>query len=193
MPSIPGSVPKRPTDLPSPTAAQSERASRSQARQHPAAPAPTAPGQIDLDQMDSRAIDDLFNDLVRDTRQLKKDSVDLSYQFNTQGKAAFTGCGPGACTVTMTVSSTFVSTNVKPPKNVNAVITVSMTGSGAPVGGCTTSGTLPVNGTGSLSCTTPLPPGPAGTTVPAANAAPTSTPPWPRSSAGPSPRRRSTP
>ncbi|MFE5482922.1 DNA/RNA non-specific endonuclease [Streptomyces sp. NPDC056527] len=157
MPSLPGSVPKPPTDLPSPTPTQSERASRSQPRQRPAAPAPTAPGQIDLDQMDSRAIDDLFDDLVRDTRQLKKNSVDLSYQFSTQGKAAFTGCGPGACTVTMTLSSTFVSANVKPPKNVNAVMTVSMTGSGAPVGGCTTSGTLPVNGAGSLSCTNTSP------------------------------------
>ncbi|MGW2016683.1 DNA/RNA non-specific endonuclease [Streptomyces sp. NPDC001927] len=157
MPSLPGSIPKLPTDLPSPPGAGEDRANRSSARLRQAAPAPAAPGQIDLDHMDSAAVEDLFNDLVRDIKQLKKNSVDLSYQFNTQGKAAFTGCGPGACTVTMTVNSTFVSANVKPPKTIDAMMSVSMTGSGTPVGGCTTSGTLPVNGTGSLSCTNTSP------------------------------------
>ncbi|MGA5069196.1 DNA/RNA non-specific endonuclease [Streptomyces exfoliatus] len=157
LPSLPGSGPNPAADLPSSAPSPSERASRSQARRQPAAPASAAPGQIDLDQMDPRAVDDLFNDLVSNTKQLKKNSVDLSYQFDTQGKAAFTGCGPGSCTVTMTVSSTFVSTNVKPPKNIDAMMTVSMTGGGTPVGGCATSGSLPVNGTGSLSCTNTSP------------------------------------
>lgn len=163
VPSLPSGLPSLPSDLPSlpsgfpslpdvPAGLTAERAGRSQARAAVAAVAPALPGQMDLKDMDQQQVDALFDDLVKNTRQLK-DSFDLSYQFNTRGSAAFTGCGPGACTVTVTLANTFTSKNLKPPPKVDATMTVTMTGDGSPVGGCTTSGPLPVNATGTLSCT----------------------------------------
>ncbi|MFJ3904023.1 DNA/RNA non-specific endonuclease [Streptomyces sp. NPDC090025] len=130
------------------------RASRSARRGVPRAPAATA--QIDVDELTRAEVDELFDELVSNTRQLAK-SADMSYQFNASGSAAFTGCGPAACSVTVTITSRFVSAKLKPPTNINAMMTVSMTGSGSPVGGCATSGTLPVNATGSLACTNTSP------------------------------------
>ncbi|WP_218780755.1 DNA/RNA non-specific endonuclease, partial [Streptomyces caniscabiei] len=110
----------------------------------------------DLSAMDQQQVDDLFDDLVKNTRQLT-DSFDLSYQLTAQGSAAFTGCGPAACNVRVTVNSSFTSKNVKPPKKIDATMDVTMTGDGAPAGGCSTTGTLPVNGTGNLTCTNTSP------------------------------------
>ncbi|MEU6934457.1 hypothetical protein AB0A05_35650 [Streptomyces sp. NPDC046374] len=116
---VPG-MPALPTtlgSLPLGALGTQDRVGRTWALTAPVAP---APAQIDVDELDQSEVDALFGDLVNNTRQLAKRSVDLSYQFN-------------------------------------AMMTVSMTGSGTPVGGCATSDTLPVNSTGSLSCTNTSP------------------------------------
>ncbi|OII61424.1 hypothetical protein BJP40_05465 [Streptomyces sp. CC53] len=153
VPSMPTDLPGLPTELPDlPSDLPTERASRSLPRTALSAP-PAVLGQMDLEELDQGDVDEMFDEMIKNTKQLAKNSADLSYQLKAQGQAAFAGCGPASCTVTMTVTSRFVGVNVKPVSNINAVMTVNMTAGGSPVGGCSTTGTLPVNGTGSLSCT----------------------------------------
>ncbi|TYC21433.1 hypothetical protein FXF52_26215 [Micromonospora sp. MP36] len=106
--------------------------------------------------MGQAEVNSLFRDLVSNAKQLEE-SFDLSYQFTAKGSAKFTGCGPGACRVTVIVNSRFVGKDLEAPKTASATMTVTMTGDGRPVGGCTTTGTLPVNATGQLSCTNTSP------------------------------------
>ncbi|MFG1884043.1 DNA/RNA non-specific endonuclease [Micromonospora sp. NPDC049102] len=114
--------------------------------------APTLPGRIRVADMGQAEVDALFRDLTGKAKELES-SFDLSYQFTAKGNARFTGCGPGACRITVTISSRFVGKDLQTPKSASATMTVTMTGDGRPVGGCATTGTLPVNATGQLSCT----------------------------------------
>ncbi|HSA52964.1 MAG TPA: hypothetical protein VLH10_23000, partial [Yinghuangia sp.] len=78
-------------------------------------------------------------------------AIDPSISYTAQGQASFSGCGAGACTVTATVTGRFQGKYVTNPQ-VTADMTVTMTFDGAAVGGCSSTGTLPVDGTGTMSC-----------------------------------------
>jgi hypothetical protein len=96
-------------------------------------------------------VDTAYRELVVQTHKLDT-AFDTSFQFAMQGQAAFTGCGPGACRVTATLNTSFIGRNATPRSTADADMVVTMLGDGAPAGGCTARGTLPVNGTGQMSC-----------------------------------------
>lgn len=108
--------------------------------------------ELDVEDLSPEAVDATYDQLIERAEQLV-DSFDTSYQANMVGDAAFTGCGPGACTITATLKTSFTSKNLQPVGQFNAVMNVTMTGDGRPAGGCSTTGTLPANGTGTLQCT----------------------------------------
>ncbi|GGY33056.1 hypothetical protein [Streptomyces tanashiensis] len=115
-------------------------------------PRPTLPGRTTIAPLNSRQVGALSQAVARSTGQLSQ-AVNSAYQFTVRGTGAFSGCGPTACTVTVRVSSSFVTQGSGTPRNVRVRMRAEMTGSGSPVGSCTAAGTLPVNGTGSVSCT----------------------------------------
>ncbi|GLY05717.1 hypothetical protein Acsp01_60960 [Actinoplanes sp. NBRC 101535] len=108
--------------------------------------------EMDFPKLSDAQVERTYRDLVAQVGKLT-DAVDTSYQFDVKGTAAFTGCGPASCTVTQALTTSFSSTNMEAPKQVSVDVTATMTGDGAPVGGCTSSGTVPVNGAGTLRCT----------------------------------------
>ncbi|MGW0396056.1 hypothetical protein ACWDYJ_35385 [Streptomyces sp. NPDC003042] len=115
-------------------------------------PRPPLPGRTTIAPLSSRQVGALSQAVAKSAGQLSQ-AVNSAYQFTVRGTASFTGCGPGACTVTVRVNSAFVTQGARGPGNVRVRLRAEMTGAGSPVGSCTASGTLPVNGTGSLSCT----------------------------------------
>jgi hypothetical protein len=122
----------------------------------PRAPVPLATGQLDFPAVSDADVDGAFRELISQSGTLDT-AVDTNFAFKLQGNGAFIGCGVASCTVVETITSSFSSTTAKPPPAVDAEMTVTMTGEGAPVGGCAATGSLPSNGTGQLSCTNTSP------------------------------------
>ncbi|UGQ13262.1 hypothetical protein LO772_06495 [Yinghuangia sp. ASG 101] len=120
----------------------------------PAPPPPAASGQqcscMSLTPLQAEQTRALGRELEGKVAELAN-AIDPSISYTAQGQASFSGCGPGACTVTATVTGRFQGKYVTNPQ-VTADMTVTMTFDGAAVGGCSATGPLPVNGPGTMSC-----------------------------------------
>lgn len=116
----------------------------------PAVPSITL-GPLDFAPMTPDDVNTAYLELIAQIGTLDT-AIDTSFRFTLQGQAAFSGCGPGACRVTAALNTSYVGRNAAPRRTVDADMVVTMLGDGAPAGGCTAKGSLPVNGTGKLSC-----------------------------------------
>jgi hypothetical protein len=96
------------------------------------------------------------NDLVDATRQLSS-AIDSDLQFDLQGNGQVS-CGDGGCDVSVAVTNT-ASVSKSDARiagsNVRAELTASISVEGEPTDGCTSIGTLPLNGIGEMSCADP--------------------------------------
>lgn len=114
--------------------------------------AATPAGQFDLDPMSPTAVDQTYQDLVDDTRQLAK-AVDTSVQGTLQGQASVS-CSAAGCLVGATVRLDFTTgantrvTGGTATAEMNATVSVD----GLPAGGCTDTSTFAALGTGVFSC-----------------------------------------
>lgn len=108
-------------------------------------------GQVDLTEMTDADIDQFYEQMADEAAGLI-DAIDASIVFQVQGEASFAGCGPPACSVTVAVRNTFDGKDIT-NKQITANLNVSMTFDGKPAGGCSNVAPLPVNATGSISCT----------------------------------------
>lgn len=97
-----------------------------------------------------------YNELENETRQLSG-AIDSDLQFNLEGSGQIS-CGDGGCDVTVTVTNT-VSPGGSNAKiisgTVSAVLTATISIEGEPTDGCTNTGQLPLNDTGTISCSDP--------------------------------------
>lgn len=108
-------------------------------------------GAVDITDMSSDVdapaeIDETIADVVPDL----KNAFDLSAQFKTSGQIVLAHSS-SSCTVTASVSSSFVSENVVATQ-VSADLTATMTVDGQAAGGCSATGMLSVNGISTISC-----------------------------------------
>lgn len=108
-------------------------------------------GAVDITDMSSDVdapadIDETIADVVPDL----KNAFDLSAQFKTSGQIILAHSS-SSCTVTASVSSSFVSENVVATQ-VSADLTATMTVDGQAAGGCSATGMLSVNGISTISC-----------------------------------------
>ena len=113
-------------------------------------------GAVDITDMSGNVdtlaeIDETIADAVPDL----KNAFDLSAQFRASGQPVLIHTS-SFCTVTVSVSSSFVSENLVATR-VSAVLTATMTVDGIAAGGCSTTGTLSVNGISTISCTNDSP------------------------------------
>jgi uncharacterized protein YegL len=109
-------------------------------------------GTVQLLQETAGDVASEYQTLENDTKQLSQaDDTDLS--FNLQGKANVS-CGSGGCTASATVTSDgsdFADTS----GDVTGYMAASLSIDGKPAGTCSSTGSLPVNGTGTISCSDP--------------------------------------
>ncbi|MEY9947913.1 hypothetical protein [Kitasatospora sp. GAS1066B] len=94
-----------------------------------------------------------YQGLVNDTKSLA-DAVDSDLQFNLQGNGQLS-CSDAGCQVTVSVSNTISATGAGSTVvggNIAAELTATITVEGRPAPGCTGQGSLPLNGTGTMSC-----------------------------------------
>lgn len=97
------------------------------------------------------------NDLVNATEHLS-DAIDGDLQFNLQGNGQV-NCGDGGCDVRVTVTNTISPGSPDDTKitggSVQAEMIASLSIEGEPTDGCTSTDSLPLNGTGEISCADP--------------------------------------
>jgi hypothetical protein len=83
-------------------------------------------------------------------------AIDTDLNFNLQGNGQIS-CGGAGCQVTVTVTNSVNASKAGARVaggNVTAELTANVTIDGQPAGGCTRTGPLPLNGTGTMSCST---------------------------------------
>lgn len=107
--------------------------------------------QLDLLEMGDDDIDQMYREIEQRTSQLA-DAVDTGVQLQAAIDASWGACSAAACQVNVQVSNKVRSSPAQ-STNVTAQLTVSMTGEGAPVGGCTAQAQVPLNGSTTMSCT----------------------------------------
>jgi pretoxin HINT domain-containing protein len=113
-------------------------------------------GEMDIDPMSAPEVDKTYNDLEDNAKQLTN-VINSSTNFQLKGKADIS-CGAGGCTVTATVTNTNTASagaGATLTGQVTAEMTATVSINGLPAGGCTQVSPLPLNGTGSISCTDP--------------------------------------
>ncbi|GAB2562507.1 nucleic acid/nucleotide deaminase domain-containing protein [Nocardia heshunensis] len=92
-----------------------------------------------------------FNDVIAQTQTLT-DAVDVGVQFNFQ-QSGDLKCTNDSCTVSATVSTvTTAAQGARLSGNVSAVMRASLTIDGQPSSGCSTTQTLPINGSSVMAC-----------------------------------------
>lgn len=114
------------------------------------APGSSGLGNLALTPLSPEAVGKAYDDLIGETRTLS-DAVDLGihFDFNQSGNLS---CSQ-TCTVTERVgTSTTAAPGAKLSGTVNASMTAQVTVNGQSGGGCSRSATLPINGTGTMSC-----------------------------------------
>jgi hypothetical protein len=94
--------------------------------------------------------DQVYENLKTQTEQLNE-AIDTRVKFELNGDVTFGPCGPLECTVIASVSNT-VTAKAMQSAQIHAEMTVTMTGDGAPVGGCTADSDLPPDASAELSC-----------------------------------------
>ncbi|MET9375966.1 Hint domain-containing protein [Streptomyces sp. NPDC002992] len=107
-------------------------------------------GNIGVTPMSPEGVGKAYDDLIAQTRSLRG-AVDLGvrFDFNQSGNLS---CSQ-TCTVTeRVVTSTTAAPGAKLSGTVNASMTAQVTVNGQSGGGCTRSATLPINGSGTMSC-----------------------------------------
>ncbi|WP_233224300.1 SON protein [Amycolatopsis sp. BJA-103] len=138
--SVPGgtpSVPKLPT-MPD-------------AESRPQMPSGAALGESDVDALSPEETDAVYEDLTSNTKKLSN-AVDTGVRFDMDG-AATVACSASGCTVTANVSnSASANSGGKVTGQVNATMTANVTIGGRSAGSCRNTATLPLNGSGSISC-----------------------------------------
>jgi uncharacterized protein YegL len=106
-------------------------------------------GSVQLLQETAGDVASEYQTLESDTRQLSQaDDTDLS--FDLKGKANVS-CGSGGCTASATVTSDG-SDSGDTSGDVTGYMTASLSIDGKSAGTCSNTGSLPVNGTGTISC-----------------------------------------
>lgn len=129
----------------------------------PASAAPSAPGDpgavpdasgTDFMPEQPGDIDDTYQQMESDTKELS-DAVDSDLHFALKGDGSIS-CGGGGCHVTATVTNSISAGSADATitgGSVRAQLTANVTIEGKAAGSCAESGELPLNGTGSISCT----------------------------------------
>ncbi len=131
------SVPKLPT-MPGPES-------------RPQMPSGTGLGESDVDALSPEETDGVYEVLMSNTRKLSS-AVDTGVRFDMDG-AATVACGTSGCTVTANVTNSASANNGgKVTGQVNATMTANVTIEGRSAGSCQNSASLPINGSGSISC-----------------------------------------
>ncbi|WP_067711961.1 nucleic acid/nucleotide deaminase domain-containing protein [Nocardia yamanashiensis] len=92
-----------------------------------------------------------YNDLASQTQTLSN-AVNLGISFDFDSKGSLK-CDNSSCTVTSTVTTkTTATAGARLSGNISAVMKASITVDGTPSTGCTTTQTLPINGSGVMTC-----------------------------------------
>ncbi|WP_435172814.1 hypothetical protein [Actinacidiphila sp. bgisy145] len=111
-------------------------------------------GRTNFAQMSPSDVDQTLGDLKNQTEKLKS-AVDLGIQFDVEGQESL-DCSDSSCTVTAHVTSTTTAGSAsRVSGTVTARLTATVTVNGKDGGGCTGQATLPVNGSGTISCPDP--------------------------------------
>ncbi|MEU9691054.1 SON protein [Amycolatopsis japonica] len=107
-------------------------------------------GDSDVDALSPQETDAVYEELTSNTKKLTG-AVDTGVRFDMDG-AATVACSASGCTVTANVSSSASASGGKVTGQVNATMTANVTIGGRSAGSCRNSATLPMNGSGSISC-----------------------------------------
>jgi hypothetical protein len=111
-------------------------------------------GQTDIEPMSTSETDQAYSDLINQTKTLTSAvNVGVSFDFNQTGNL---NCSETNCTVVENVAtSTTSSSDATLSGTVTAVMTAQVTVNGQAAGGCTQTESLPINGSGTISCSDP--------------------------------------
>ncbi|WP_410580669.1 SON protein [Amycolatopsis sp. lyj-108] len=108
-------------------------------------------GDSDVDALSPSETVEVYENLMVNTQKLS-DAVDTGVRFDMDG-AATVACSSSGCTVTANVSnSASANSGGKVTGQVNATMTANVTIGGRSAGSCRETATLPLNGSGSISC-----------------------------------------
>lgn len=107
-------------------------------------------GDSDVDALSPQETDAVYEELTSNTKKLTG-AVNTGVRFDMDG-AATVACSASGCTVTANVSSSASASGGKVTGQVNATMTANVTIGGRSAGSCRNSATLPMNGSGSISC-----------------------------------------
>ncbi|MFI7122158.1 SON protein [Amycolatopsis sp. NPDC049868] len=117
----------------------------------PQMPAGAGLGESDVDALSPEETVAVYENLMENTQKLSG-AVDTGVRFDMDG-AATVACGASGCTVTANVSSSAsANSGGKVTGQVNATMTANVTIGGRSAGSCRNTATLPLNGSGSISC-----------------------------------------
>ncbi|GAB3721859.1 hypothetical protein GCM10027598_36000 [Amycolatopsis oliviviridis] len=117
----------------------------------PPMPSGAGLGESDVDALTPEETVAVYEDLMSNTKKLSG-AVDTGVRFDMDG-AATVACSGAGCTVTANVSSSAsANSGGKVTGQVNASMTANVTIGGRAAGSCRNTATLPLNGTGSISC-----------------------------------------
>ncbi|WP_394362820.1 SON protein [Amycolatopsis sp. SB7-3] len=107
-------------------------------------------GDSDVDALSPQETDAVYEELTSNTKKLTG-AVNTGVRFDMDG-AATVACSASGCTVTANVSSSASASGGKVTGQVNATMTANVTIGGRSAGSCRNTATLPMNGSGSISC-----------------------------------------
>ncbi|WP_236004950.1 SON protein [Amycolatopsis pittospori] len=121
------------------------------AESRPQMPSGAGLGESDVDALSPEETDAVYEVLMSNTRKLSG-AVDTGVRFDMDGEATV-ACGTSGCTVTANVTnSASANSGGKVTGQVNATMTANVTIEGRSAGSCRNTATLPLNGSGSVSC-----------------------------------------
>ncbi|WP_235213371.1 SON protein [Amycolatopsis sp. MJM2582] len=116
----------------------------------PQPPSGAGLGDSDVDALSPQETDAVYEELTSNTKKLTG-AVNTGVRFDMDG-AATVACSASGCTVTANVSSSASASGGKVTGQVNATMTANVTIGGRSAGSCRNTATLPMNGSGSISC-----------------------------------------
>ncbi|OLZ47226.1 SON protein [Amycolatopsis keratiniphila subsp. nogabecina] len=116
----------------------------------PQLPSGAGLGDSDVDALSPQETDAVYEELTSNTKKLTG-AVNTGVRFDMDG-AATVACSASGCTVTANVTSSASASGGKVTGQVNATMTANVTIGGRSAGSCRNTATLPMNGSGSISC-----------------------------------------
>lgn len=120
---------------------------------HAAAAATAAGSSTDFPAEQPQDLDQTYDQLKSATAELA-DSIDTDLSFDLDGDGQI-NCSEAGCQVNVTVTNSVAASTPGTSTvggNVTAELTATVTIDGQPAGGCAGAGSLPLNGTGTVSC-----------------------------------------